>query len=34
MRRFWLHQANLGMNQLVIKRLVGREVGDDSRRSS
>jgi beta-ketodecanoyl-[acyl-carrier-protein] synthase len=21
--RFWLHQANLGMNQLVIKRLVG-----------
>ena len=29
MRRFWLHQANLGMNQLVIKRLVGQEVGDD-----
>ncbi|HEY6133174.1 MAG TPA: beta-ketoacyl-ACP synthase III [Rubrivivax sp.] len=29
MRRFWLHQANLGMNQLVLKRLVGREVGDD-----
>ncbi|MEK8052303.1 beta-ketoacyl-ACP synthase III [Ideonella sp. DXS22W] len=28
-RRFWLHQANLGMNQLVIKRLVGGEVGDD-----
>jgi beta-ketodecanoyl-[acyl-carrier-protein] synthase len=28
-RRFWLHQANLGMNQLVVKRLVGREVGDD-----
>jgi len=28
-RRFWLHQANLGMNQLVIKRLVGKEVGDD-----
>ncbi|MFN7724676.1 MAG: beta-ketoacyl-ACP synthase III [Rubrivivax sp.] len=28
-RRFWLHQANLGMNQLVLKRLVGREVGDD-----
>ncbi len=22
-RRFWLHQANLGMNQLVIKKLVG-----------
>jgi len=30
-RRFWLHQANLGMNQLVIKKLVGSEVkaGDD-----
>jgi beta-ketodecanoyl-[acyl-carrier-protein] synthase len=28
-RRFWLHQANLGMNQLVLKRLVGRDVGDD-----
>ena len=28
-RRYWLHQANLGMNQLVVKRLVGREVGDD-----
>ena len=28
-RRYWLHQANLGMNQLVLKRLVGREVGDD-----
>jgi beta-ketodecanoyl-[acyl-carrier-protein] synthase len=28
-RRFWLHQANLGMNQLVLKKLVGREVGDD-----
>ncbi|MDO9072883.1 MAG: beta-ketoacyl-ACP synthase III [Rubrivivax sp.] len=27
-RRYWLHQANLGMNQLVLKRLVGREVGD------
>ena len=22
-RRFWLHQANLGMNQLVLKKLVG-----------
>lgn len=29
MRRFWLHQANLGMNQLVIKKLVGGEVGPD-----
>ena len=28
-RRFWLHQANLGMNQLILKRLVGQEVGDD-----
>jgi beta-ketodecanoyl-[acyl-carrier-protein] synthase len=27
-RRFWLHQANLGMNQLVLKKLVGREAGD------
>ena len=28
-RRFWLHQANLGMNQLVLKKLVDREVGND-----
>jgi len=28
-RRFWLHQANLGMNQLVLRKLVGQEVGDD-----
>ncbi|OYT87560.1 MAG: beta-ketoacyl-ACP synthase III [Burkholderiales bacterium PBB6] len=28
-RRFWLHQANLGMNQLVIKKLVGGEVNND-----
>ena len=28
-RRYWLHQANMGMNQLVLKKLVGREVGDD-----
>ncbi len=28
-RRFWLHQANLGMNQLVVKRLVDRSVDDD-----
>jgi beta-ketodecanoyl-[acyl-carrier-protein] synthase len=28
-QRYWLHQANLGMNQLVLKKLVGREVGDD-----
>lgn len=28
MRRFWLHQANLGMNQLVLKKLVG-EASED-----
>ncbi|MFN8865731.1 MAG: beta-ketoacyl-ACP synthase III [Pseudomonadota bacterium] len=28
-RRFWLHQANLGMNQQVMRKLVGQEVGDD-----
>ena len=28
-RRYWLHQANLGMNQLIVKRLVGQEVGGD-----
>ncbi len=28
-RRYWLHQANLGMNQLVIKKLVGGEVGPE-----
>jgi beta-ketodecanoyl-[acyl-carrier-protein] synthase len=28
-RRYWLHQANLGMNQLIVKKLVGRDVGDD-----
>jgi beta-ketodecanoyl-[acyl-carrier-protein] synthase len=31
-RRFWLHQANLGMNQLVIKKLVGGEVATTWRR--
>jgi len=29
MRRFWLHQANQGMNQLVIKKLVGADAGGD-----
>ena len=29
MRRYWLHQANQGMNQLVIKKLVGADAGDD-----
>ena len=24
-RRYWLHQANLGMNQLIAKKLLGRE---------
>lgn len=28
-RRYWLHQANLGMNQLVIRRLLGGEVNND-----
>ena len=28
-RRFWLHQANLGMNQFVMRKLVGRDVDDD-----
>ncbi|MCH7345912.1 beta-ketoacyl-ACP synthase III [Pelomonas sp. CA6] len=28
-RRYWLHQANLGMNQLIIKKLVGGEAGSD-----
>jgi len=27
-RRFWLHQANLGMNQLVIKKLVGQDLAE------
>jgi beta-ketodecanoyl-[acyl-carrier-protein] synthase len=28
-RRYWLHQANLGMNLLVMKKLVGSEAGPD-----
>lgn len=28
-RRYWLHQANLGMNLLVMKKLVGTEAGPD-----
>lgn len=28
-RRFWLHQANLSMNQLIVKRLTGGEVTPD-----
>jgi beta-ketodecanoyl-[acyl-carrier-protein] synthase len=27
-RRYWLHQANLGMNQLVIKRLIGQDLAE------
>ena len=29
MRRYWLHEANLDMNQLLIKPLVGGEVGGE-----
>jgi beta-ketodecanoyl-[acyl-carrier-protein] synthase len=29
LRRFWLHQANLGMNQLIMKKLVGADAGGD-----
>ena len=29
LRRFWLHQANLAMNQLIGKRLLGREATPD-----
>ena len=28
--RYWLHQANLGMNQLIIKKLVGAEAGSET----
>jgi beta-ketodecanoyl-[acyl-carrier-protein] synthase len=28
-RRYWLHQANLGMNQLVMRKLVGGDAGGD-----
>ncbi|SFF45114.1 beta-ketodecanoyl-[acyl-carrier-protein] synthase [Fontimonas thermophila] len=28
-RRFWLHQANLGMNQLIAKKVLGREPNAD-----
>ncbi|MFP5390641.1 MAG: beta-ketoacyl-ACP synthase III [Gammaproteobacteria bacterium] len=28
-RRFWLHQANLSMNQLIIRTLLGRDAGPD-----
>jgi beta-ketodecanoyl-[acyl-carrier-protein] synthase len=28
-RRYWLHQANLGMNQLIVKKLVGCEAGSE-----
>jgi beta-ketodecanoyl-[acyl-carrier-protein] synthase len=28
-KRFWLHQANLSMNQLIAKRVLGREATVD-----
>lgn len=28
-RRFWLHQANLAMNQLISRRLLGRDATPD-----
>nr|WP_217433498.1 beta-ketoacyl-ACP synthase III [Pseudomonas putida] len=28
-KRFWLHQANLSMNQLIVKKLLGREVAEE-----
>ncbi len=28
-RRWWLHQANLNMNQLIVKRLLGRDASND-----
>lgn len=28
-RRFWLHQANLSMNQLIGRRLLGRDASGD-----
>lgn len=28
-RRFWLHQANLNMNQLIVRRLLGRDASPD-----
>jgi beta-ketodecanoyl-[acyl-carrier-protein] synthase len=28
-RRYWLHQANVGMNHLVVKKLVGQDAGSE-----
>jgi beta-ketodecanoyl-[acyl-carrier-protein] synthase len=28
-RRYWLHQANLGMNQLIARKLLGRDATAD-----
>jgi beta-ketodecanoyl-[acyl-carrier-protein] synthase len=28
-RRWWLHQANVNMNQLIVRRLLGRDAGQD-----
>lgn len=30
MRRYWLHQANLSMNQLIVKKLINAEVTPDT----
>ncbi len=29
MKRMWLHQANLSMNQLISRRVLGRQASDD-----
>ena len=29
MRRYWLHQANMGMNQLIARKLLGRDATPD-----
>jgi beta-ketodecanoyl-[acyl-carrier-protein] synthase len=28
-RRFWLHQANMSMNEFIIRRLLGRDASAD-----
>ncbi len=28
-KRFWLHQANLSMNHLIVKKLLGREATEE-----
>ena len=29
LKRIWLHQANLNMNQLIAKRVLGRDADED-----